>query len=103
MLLAHHGYEYADCADAACISPSSAAAIRKSQNIGRRIETSRAAPNPTVILSNCTPRRHGPWALRLLAGSPHGCTEAIMLARGFTTELLETSCATGSRRPRRGP
>jgi hypothetical protein len=27
-------------------------------------------------------------ALRLLAGSPHGCTEAIMLAHGFTTELL---------------
>jgi hypothetical protein len=27
-------------------------------------------------------------ALRLLAGSPHGCTEAIMLAHGFTTEIL---------------
>jgi hypothetical protein len=27
-------------------------------------------------------------ALRLLAGSPHGCTEAIMLAHGFTAELL---------------
>ena len=27
-------------------------------------------------------------ALRLLAGSPHGCTEAIMLAHGFKTELL---------------
>jgi hypothetical protein len=27
-------------------------------------------------------------ALRLLAGSPLGCTEAIMLAHGFTTELL---------------
>jgi hypothetical protein len=27
-------------------------------------------------------------ALRLLAGSPHGCTEAIMLAYGFTAELL---------------
>jgi hypothetical protein len=26
--------------------------------------------------------------LRLLAGSPHGCTEAIMLAHGFTAELL---------------
>ena len=27
-------------------------------------------------------------ALQLLAGSPHGCTEAIMLAHGFTAELL---------------
>jgi hypothetical protein len=27
-------------------------------------------------------------ALRLLAGSPHGCTEAIMLAHGFKAELL---------------
>ena len=27
-------------------------------------------------------------ALRLLAGSPHGCTEAIMLAHGFTVETL---------------
>ena len=27
-------------------------------------------------------------ALRLLAGSPLGCTEAIMLAHGFTTEML---------------
>jgi hypothetical protein len=41
-----------------------------------------------VILSNCTPRRHGPRALRLLAGSPHGSTEAITLAHGFTAELL---------------
>ena len=27
-------------------------------------------------------------ALRLLAGSPLGCTEAIMLAHGFTVETL---------------
>jgi hypothetical protein len=27
-------------------------------------------------------------ALRVLAGSPHGCTEAIMLAHGFTVETL---------------
>jgi hypothetical protein len=27
-------------------------------------------------------------ALQLLVGSPHGCTEAIMLAHGFATELL---------------
>ena len=27
-------------------------------------------------------------ALQLLAGSPHGCTEAIMLAHGLTAELL---------------
>jgi hypothetical protein len=27
-------------------------------------------------------------ALRLLAGSPHGCTEAIMLAHGLTDEIL---------------
>jgi hypothetical protein len=27
-------------------------------------------------------------ALSLLAGSPFGCTEAIMLAHGFTVEML---------------
>jgi hypothetical protein len=27
-------------------------------------------------------------ALQLLAGSPHGCTEAIMLAHGLAAELL---------------
>ena len=27
-------------------------------------------------------------ALRLLAGSSHGCTEAILLAHGFTIEML---------------
>jgi hypothetical protein len=40
-----------------------------------------------------SPRKGGPGAerlpaLRLLAGSPHGCTEAIMLAHGFTVETL---------------
>jgi hypothetical protein len=29
-------------------------------------------------------------ALRLLAGSPLGCTEAIMLAHGFTYTMLDT-------------
>ena len=38
-------------------------------------------------------RRHGPKpdrrrALELLAASPDGCTEALMLANGFTAELL---------------
>jgi hypothetical protein len=28
-------------------------------------------------------------ALRLLANSPNGCTEALMLAHGFTAELLD--------------
>jgi hypothetical protein len=39
------------------------------------------------------PRKRGPGAeqnraLRMLAGSPRGCTEAIMLAHGFTVEIL---------------
>jgi hypothetical protein len=29
------------------------------------------------------------WALRLLAGSPLGATEAIMLAHGFTNAMLD--------------
>jgi hypothetical protein len=29
-------------------------------------------------------------ALRILARSPNGCTEAIMMARGFTLDLLAT-------------
>jgi hypothetical protein len=28
-------------------------------------------------------------ALRLLAKAPNGCTEALMLAHGFTSELLD--------------
>jgi hypothetical protein len=42
-------------------------------------------------------RRRGPKpdrrrALELLAASPDGCTEAIMLAHGFTVELLVDLC-----------
>jgi hypothetical protein len=40
-------------------------------------------------------------ALRLLAGSPHGCTEAIMLAHGFTGEILGRLVLNGLA-PRRG-
>jgi len=32
------------------------------------------------------PNRHG--ALELLAGSPDGCTERLLVANGFTIELL---------------
>jgi hypothetical protein len=31
-------------------------------------------------------------ALELLAASPDGCTEAIMLAQGFTVELMVDLC-----------
>jgi hypothetical protein len=42
-------------------------------------------------------RRRGPKpdrrrALELLAASPDGCTEAIMLAHGFTVELMVDLC-----------
>jgi hypothetical protein len=42
-------------------------------------------------------RRHAPKpdrrrALELLAASPDGCTEAIMLAHGFTVELMVELC-----------
>jgi DNA-binding PadR family transcriptional regulator len=44
-------------------------------------------------------------ALRLLAGSPLGCTEAIMLAHGFTYTTLDTlvrdGLATAERREMR--
>ena len=44
-------------------------------------------------------------ALRLLAGSPLGCTEAIMLAHGFTYTVLDTlvrdGLATAERREMR--
>jgi hypothetical protein len=48
-LITHHGYEYADCAAAARMSPSSAVAkianrmIRKDMAVLRRIETDRRA------------------------------------------------------------
>jgi hypothetical protein len=43
------------------------------------------------------PRRRSPKpdrrrTLELLAGSPDGCTEALMLAHGFTVELLVELC-----------
>ena len=34
-------------------------------------------------------------ALELLAASPDGCTEAIMLAHGFTVELMVDLCIAG--------
>ena len=45
-------------------------------------------------------RRHGlkphrRRALDLLATSPEGCTEAIMLAHGFTVELMVDLCIAG--------
>ena len=44
-------------------------------------------------------------ALRLLAGSPLGATEAIMLAHGFTNAMLDAlvrdGLATAERRPMR--
>jgi hypothetical protein len=33
--------------------------------------------------------------LRLLAGAPEGCTEAVMLAHGFTVPLLVDLCIAG--------
>jgi hypothetical protein len=36
-----------------------------------------------------TPDRQRRRALRLLADAPDGCTEAIMLAHGFTVVLVE--------------
>jgi hypothetical protein len=39
----------------------------------------------SVLRSISTAQRQ---ALRLLAGSPLGCSEAILLAHGFKTELL---------------
>jgi hypothetical protein len=34
-------------------------------------------------------------ALLLLARNPNGCTEAMMMAHGFTTEMLEEFVTTG--------
>jgi hypothetical protein len=41
-------------------------------------------------------------ALRLLAGSPLGCTEAILLAHGFKTELLNVLVRDGLATAQRG-
>jgi hypothetical protein len=46
---------------------------------------------PTSLNSEATKSDHGAErnrALRMLAGSPNGATEAIMLAHGFTVETL---------------
>jgi hypothetical protein len=42
-------------------------------------------------------------ALRLLADNPVGCTEAIVLAHGFTSGLIEDLVREGSRPSCRGP
>jgi hypothetical protein len=42
-------------------------------------------------LSSCAELR----ALLLLARSPNGCTEAMMMAHGFPTEMLEEFVTTG--------
>jgi hypothetical protein len=49
-------------------------------------------------------RRRGPKperlrALELLAASPDGCSEAIMLAHGFTVDFLVDLIRTGMARP----
>jgi len=41
-------------------------------------------------------------ALRLLAGGPHGCTEAILLAHGFKAELLAALVRDGLATTQRG-
>jgi hypothetical protein len=41
-------------------------------------------------------------ALRLLAGSPLGCTEAILLAHGFKAELLAALVRDGMATTQRG-
>ena len=41
-------------------------------------------------------------ALRLLAGSPFGCTEAILLAHGFKAELLALLVRDGLATTQRG-
>ncbi len=38
--------------------------------------------------SNRKPNADHRRALQVLAASPHGCTEALMLAHGFTLDLL---------------
>ena len=37
-------------------------------------------------------------ALRLLAKAPNGCTEALMLAQGFTVSIVAALVSDGSRR-----
>ena len=50
------------------------------------VGTLRPAAAPRLALAAPQPDRRR--ALELLAASPDGCTEALMLANGFTAELL---------------
>ena len=45
-------------------------------------------PTPRRTPTRRSPKPDRRRALELLAASPDGCTEAIMLAHGFTTEML---------------
>jgi hypothetical protein len=56
-----------------------------------------------LVPTNGSRRGHKPsrrGALELLAGSPDGCTEAILLAHGITVALMVSWCAPDLRRHR---
>jgi hypothetical protein len=60
--------------------------------------TRRDAPMPTHSHQRSRKRVHKPdrrRALELLASSPDGCTEGLMVANGFTIELLLELVRTG--------
>jgi hypothetical protein len=81
----HHGenlYRFGDC--------------RQRQFSSRRIGLGCAAmvrpASPIMPRRRGVPKPDRHRALELLAASPDGCTEAIMLAHGFTVELLVDLC-----------
>jgi len=54
----------------------------------RRIETALTSANPRRNARKRIPPATRRRALELLAASSDGCTEAIILAHGFTTDFL---------------
>jgi len=56
------------------------------------IQPVRSMPHPARRHDLTSDRRR---TLRLLAGAPEGCTEAVMLAHGFTVPLLVDLCIAG--------
>jgi len=52
-------------------------------------------PCPTLTTVAAGPKPDRRRALELLAASRDGCTEAIMLAHGFTVELMVDLCIAG--------
>src|SRR5215475_6584956 len=77
--IAHHGYEYGDCALPVCVSPSDAAAMRKSTMIGLRVIVPLLSSFLIAFILAALPRRRNEHRARpgALKASPFSARRAM--------------------------